>query len=110
MFFLLTGQFILISTDTALSYDQGAIHAEKGRVEMCDFCIAAIMSWDKSTIKAWDKSKNPCPHGNCTFPNLVHHQGLESTWPVASHLPDPDDAPCWKMCDFGMDMGSCYMS
>ena len=28
--------------------------------------------------RPWDKSKSPCPCGNCTFPNLVHHQALDS--------------------------------
>ena len=61
------------------------------------------------SYRSWDKSKNPWPCGNCTFPNLMHHQNLESTQPEASCFPGPDDAPHCEMCDFCMGMGSCYI-
>ncbi len=38
---------------------------------MCDFCMAALRSWNKS--------ENPRSCRNHTFPNEVHHQSLEST-------------------------------
>ena len=58
--------------------------------------------------RSWYKRKNPHPCRNCTFPKSVYHQNLESAWPVASCYPDPDDAPCWEMCDFCLGMGSSY--
>ena len=48
----------------------------------------------------WDKSKKSCPLGNWTLPNLVHYQSLETTWPVATWFPGPDNVPCLDMCDF----------
>ncbi len=60
--------------------------------------------------RSWDKSKNhtyTC--GNHTFPNSVHYQYLESTRPVASYFPSPDDAPQWEMFDFHTVVGSCYI-
>ena len=51
-----------------------------------------ISAWLSYT--SWDKSKNPCPCGNHIFPNLVHHQNLDSTWPAAC-FPGPDDAARW---------------
>ena len=60
--------------------------------------------------RSWDKGRNPCLCRNHTFPNLVHHQNLESIRPVALCFPAPiDDAPCWEMCDFRTGMGSCCM-
>ena len=56
------------------------------------------------SFRSWDKSKKPCPCGNHTLPNSVHHQNLESTQPVASCFPGPHDAPHWKMFDFHMGM------
>ena len=41
-------------------------------------------------------TKNPCPCGNRTFPNNVHHQGLGSTRQPAQCLPGSDHAPCRK--------------
>ena len=57
---------------------------------------------------SWDKSKKPCPCGNNTFPNEVHHQNLESTQLAALYFPRPDDAPHQEMSNFCMGMGSCY--
>ena len=57
---------------------------------------------------SWNKSKNPGLCRNCTFPNSMHHQNLETTWPVASCFPDHDDAHHLEMCDLGM--GSCYIA
>ena len=37
------------------------------------------------SCRSWHKSKNPCSCGNRTFPNLVHHQNLESILPAASY-------------------------
>ena len=68
---------------------------------MCDFCMAALMFLN---YRSWNESKYPCPCGNCTFANLVHHQSLESTWPVASGFLHPDDTPQLEMCDFYLGM------
>ena len=57
---------------------------------------------------SWDKSKNPCPCANHTFPSEVHHRNLERTQPAASCFPGPDDAPHWEICNFHMGMDSCY--
>ena len=62
------------------------------------------------SYRSWDKSKNPCPCGNSTFPNSVYYLNLESTQSVASCFSGPDDASHWQMCDFCMGMGSCYIS
>ena len=56
-----------------------------------------------------DKSKNPCPCSNHTFPNSVHHQNLESSQPAASCFPTPDDARRWEICNLCMGTGSCYI-
>ena len=42
-------------------------------------------------------SQNPCPCGNRTFPNKVHHQGLGSMRPEAECFPGSDDAPVSMM-------------
>ena len=55
------------------------------------------------------KIMNPCLCRNRTCPNLVHHQNLESTRPMALCFPGPDDAPHCKMCDFRMGMSSSYI-
>ena len=54
------------------------------------------------SYRSWHKSKNPCPCGNHTFLNLVHHQNLESTQPVAlcfqsliMHLIGKSAIPIW---------------
>ncbi len=62
------------------------------------------------SYRSWNKSNKPCPCRDCTFPNLVHHQNLESTRPAASCFPGPEDAPRWEMCDFLMGVGSCYIA
>ena len=59
---------------------------------------------------SWDKSKNTCPCENCTFPNSVHRQNLESTRSVAFCFPGHDDAPHWEICNSHMCMGSCYIN
>ena len=56
------------------------------------------------------KYKKPCLCGSRTFLNVVHHQNLESTQPVASCFPRPNDDPHWEMWDFCAGMGSCYIS
>ena len=56
--------------------------------------------------RSWDKSKNPCPCRNHTFP--MHHWNLESTWPAASCFPGPDNALQWEMCNFCTGMVSCW--
>ena len=77
------------------------------RKEVCRnawFRMAASMFY-----RSWDRSKNPCPCRNRTFPNSVHHQNLDSIQPVVSCFPGLDDAASWEMCDFPIGMGSCYM-
>ncbi len=83
--------------DSALSHDQKTIHAEKGWAEMC---ISLWLPWYVS-YRSWDKSKNPCPCRNHTFPNSMS---------VALCFPGLDDALSWEMCDFCIGMGSCSSS
>ncbi len=54
------------------------------------------------SYRSRDESKNPCPCRNCTFPNSVHHQNLESTGPATLCFQGPDDALNWEMCNFRM--------
>ena len=70
------------------SHDKETIHTEEGCVEMCGFCMAALMLLTGHGI-----SKNLCLCRNRTFLRLMHHQNLESTRPVASCFPGPDDGP-----------------
>ena len=70
------------------SHDQDIIHTDKGCVEMCDFCMAALVFLIGHGIKA--RTHAPCR--NRTFPKEVHHQNPESTGPAASCFPGPDDA------------------
>ena len=46
--------------------------------------ISAWLPWSFLQVNIRDISKNPGPCRNHTFPNLVHHQNLESTRPCAS--------------------------
>ena len=61
---------------------------QKRGVRKC--VILAWLPW--CFYRSWDKSKNPCPCENRTFPNKGHHQNLQSTQPVALCSPGPDDA------------------
>ena len=85
-----------------LSHDQDTIHAENRCVQMCDFCMVALMFLTGHGIKAKTHA-----HGELHIPNLVHHQNLKSTHPVASCFPGPDDAPRWEMFYFPMGISSC---
>ena len=49
-------------------------------------CVISAWLRDVS-YRSWDR--NPCPAALC--------------------FPGPDDALCWKMCDFHTGMGSCYI-
>ena len=73
-----------------------------GNVQFLHGCIDV-------SYRSWDKSKNPCLCRNPIFPNVVHHQNLESIRPVASCFPGPDDVPCWEMCGIRRGMGSWYI-
>ena len=53
-------------------------------------------------------SKKPCPYGNCTFHNFLHHWKMRRTSPASSFFPVSDGAPCWERCSFHMRMSSCF--
>ena len=63
---------------------------------------------ENHVLKCRYYSKNPCPYGNHTFPNEVHHQGLGSTRLQGECFLGSDDAPSWKMWDFCTGMASCF--
>ena len=85
-----------VITPLVLSHDQGTCRKGVcGKVQFLHGCLDV-------SYTSWDRSKNSCLCGNCTFLKEVPHQNLESTQSAASCFPRPNVH--WK------DMGSCLFS
>ena len=70
------------SQESPLSHDQDTIHAEKGRAEMCDFCISALMFLTGHGIRARTHA-----HAKITlFPTqyIIRTWKVLGLWPHAS--------------------------